>query len=301
MTKSEQEIPEQETGFAKINLALHVRGRMAGDYHAIETLFAFVDDGDRLVADHAEALSLAIEGPFSAKLDGDVDDNLVLRAARAMAESFAPGRGAALTLDKRLPVASGIGGGSADAAAAIRLLDRLWGLDRPLAHYEPLAAGLGADVPACLHSRSAIGRGTGIALDFVDVPGLSDQHILLANPGVPVTTADIFRRWDGKDGGALPASDLDALFAEARNDLEPPAIALVPAIGTLLAAMREESERVRMSGSGATCFALYDSHHDAVTSADAMRARFPAIWTMTGRMRRSACTAASAGPQTMAS
>ena len=292
---------QQETAYAKVNLALHVRRRLPSGYHAIETLFAFADDGDRLTAHEAGAASLEVTGPFARDLDGDASDNLVLRAARAVADAFAPGRGAAITLDKRLPVASGIGGGSADAAAAIRLLDRVWRLDRPLSDYEPIAASLGADVPACLHSRSALGSGTGTRLDFVEIPGLAEKFILLANPGVAVSTADIFRRWDGADGGALPGPDLDALLGLGRNDLEAPAIALVPAIGTLLTAMREDSAQARMSGSGATCFALFESLHDAMTSAAALRTRFPGAWIMTGRMHRSPCTAASPGPQTVAS
>ena len=257
---------------------------MDGGYHAIETIFAFADDGDRLTGEVAAGFSLAISGPFGALLEGGDHENLVLRAARAMAEAFAPERGAALKLEKRLPVASGLGGGSADAAAAIRLLDRLWKLDRPWSDYEPLAAALGADVPACLHSRTAIGTGKGDTLSFVDVPGLGARHLLLANPGIAVSTAEIFQRWGGTDGGPLPPLRLDALMADARNDLEAPATALVPAIGDLLAAMRDDSEFARMSGSGASCFALFSSRHDAVTSCEKLRARFPEIWTMTTPM-----------------
>ncbi len=292
---------EVETAYAKINLALHVRGELPDGYHAIETLFVFADDGDRLGGSPADALSLRILGPFADALAGaDDGDNLVLRAAQAMAARFAPGCGAALTLDKRLPVASGIGGGSADAAAAIRLLDRLWDLRRPLAEYESLAVKLGADVPACLYSRNAIGVGKGEALSFVDVPPLAGKFMLLANPGVAVSTADIFRRWDGRDRGPLPDVDLVALFQSARNDLEAPAIMLVPVIGTLLEAMREHSDFVRMSGSGATCFALFSSRQAAMTSSAVLSKRFTGLWTMAGRVRGSPCTVASGTPQTAA-
>ena len=289
-------VSQVETAYAKINLALHVRGRMADGYHAIETLFAFLDDGDRLSASDADGVTLSIIGPFADELSADDNDNLVLRAARDMADRFAHGRGAALTLDKRLPIASGIGGGSADAAATIRLLDRLWGLDRSLSDYEPLAAELGADVPACLHSRTAIGTGKGDALRFIDVEGLAGRSVLLANPGIGVSTGDIFRRWGGHDGGALPDTDLACLFDSARNDLESPAIALVPAIGTLIEAMREHSPFARMSGSGATCFALFERRHDVMTAAQDLQKRFPGLWTMEERLREDACAPASPAP-----
>lgn len=292
---------QQETAYAKINLALHVRGRRADGYHTIETLFAFADEGDRLSAEEDAELSLGVTGPFGDLLAGDGNDNLVLRAARAMADRFAPGRGASILLDKRLPVASGIGGGSADAAAAIRLLDRLWGLGRPLTDYEPLAADLGADVPACLHSRSAIGRGTGTALEFVDIAGLADRHLLLINPGVAVSTADIFRRWDGHDHGPLPRPVLETLFEEGRNDLESPARAIVPEIEALLAALRKASPFVRMSGSGATCFALFEERRDAVIAAVGLRVRFPAAWIATMQMHRAPCAAAPSPPQAVPS
>ena len=286
-------VSEVETAYAKINLALHVRGRMDGGYHAIETLFAFVDDGDRLSAAMADTMSLRVIGPFASSLDGDGHDNLVMRAARGMAERFAPGRAAALSLDKHLPVASGIGGGSADAAAAIRLLDRLWGLDRPLQDYAALAASLGADVPACLFSRTALGTGRGDDVAFEEIDGLAQAHILLVNPGIGVSTAQIFQRWNGRDGGALTQRSLAALFGEARNDLQEPAIALVPDIGALLEHLRQCSTFARMSGSGATCFALFESDHDVMAAQAAIADRHPGYWTMTARMRPFACADAS--------
>ncbi len=286
----------RETAYTKINLALHVRGRRDDGYHAIETCFAFLTEGDRLSAAAGDQLSLAITGPFAQPLVRNTADNLVMQAARAMKTRFAPSRGATLTLEKYLPVASGIGGGSADAAAAIRLLDRLWGLDRPLSDYASLAADLGADVPACLFSRTAIGTGKGEQLDFCNIAGLDGVSVLLANPGVGVSTAEIFRRWDGRDGGPLPSGDLAACFNAGRNDLEAPAIALVPAIGDLLAAMRRHSGHVRMSGSGATCFALFPAHHDAIAAQEALRAQFAPLWTMVARPRQSSCTAAFPAP-----
>src|SRR5688572_18023492 len=149
-----------ETAYAKINLALHVRGRQADGYHRIETIFAFVEDGDLLRAEPADELSLAVEGPFAADLS-EGEENLVLRAARALAKQGKVERGAALTLSKRLPVASGIGGGSADAAAALRLLNGIWFVDYNVEQLAGLARSLGADVPACVESRTALGRGKG--------------------------------------------------------------------------------------------------------------------------------------------
>ncbi|HEY0270620.1 MAG TPA: 4-(cytidine 5'-diphospho)-2-C-methyl-D-erythritol kinase, partial [Sphingomonas sp.] len=160
-----------ETAYAKINLALHVRRRRADGYHDIETLFAFCADGDRLSAAPAGDLRLEIEGPFAAGLSAGAD-NLVLRAAEALREAAGVTAGARLVLDKRLPVASGIGGGSADAAAALRLLARLWRVDLPDADMHAIAAALGADVPACLVSRACRGDGRGDALAMLDESGL---------------------------------------------------------------------------------------------------------------------------------
>src|SRR4051812_1066212 len=170
----------EEIAYAKINLALHVRAREADGYHRIETLFAFCEDGDILTADEADTLSLNVTGPFAGALAGD-EDNLILEAARAL------GRTAAFTLDKRLPVAAGLGGGSADAAAALRMLGG--GAD--------VAARLGADVPACLLSRTARGEGRGDEIEAVEIAGLAGTPVLLVNPGIPLSTAAVFRVWDG--------------------------------------------------------------------------------------------------------
>jgi 4-diphosphocytidyl-2-C-methyl-D-erythritol kinase len=249
----------REIAPAKLNLALHVRGRLPDGRHAIETVFAFCADGDRLAAEDADKLSLKIGGPFAADLD--VADNLVLRAARALAEAAGVQKGAAITLDKRLPVASGIGGGSADAAAALRLLTSLWQIDP--AHASAVAPKLGSDVPACLLSLPARGEGAGDLLTPVELDGISGRPVLLINPRMALPTGEVFAGWDGVDRGPL------ADWREGRNDLEAPAIALVPQIETVLAwlAVQPGAEFVRMSGSGATCFALFDSEdaRDAAT------------------------------------
>lgn len=251
----------RETAYAKLNLALHVRGREPDGYHRIETLFAFCEDGDELTARDADKLSLDITGPFAAALAGE-GDNLVLKAVRAL------GRTAALTLDKRLPVAAGIGGGSADAAAALRLFGG--GPD--------LAARLGADVPACLLSRTARGEGRGDRVEPVEIPGLAGTPALLVNPGLPLSTAAVFKAWDGVDRG--PLGD----WRGGRNDLEAPAIALVPEIRAVLDAL-EGASIARMSGSGATCFGFFDNVEERDRKAAAIAGAHPNWWAMKTRLR----------------
>jgi 4-diphosphocytidyl-2-C-methyl-D-erythritol kinase len=260
-----------EAAPAKINLALHVRERMVDGYHRLETIFAFARDGDRLSAEAAAELSLRIEGPFAAGLSAGAD-TLVLRATEALRCASGVRQGAALRLDKALPVAAGIGGGSADAAAALRLLARLWGTNEPL---EPIAAALGADVPACLIGRPVRGEARGDIVVPVAADRLSGMPLLLVNPGVAMPTGPVFSRWDGVDRGALADGDpLEAALA-GRNDLETPAIAIAPAIGELLHWLRRRTGVVlaRMSGSGATCFALFEDPDDlARAEAEARRA-----------------------------
>lgn len=258
-----------ETAPAKLNLALHVRTRRADGYHELETLFAFVAHGDTVRVEPAPVDSFAITGPFSAVLSGE-GDNLVTRAARLFRQRFGGGAHAIL-LDKHLPVASGIGGGSADAAATLRALGTLHGVDRDALF--PLADQLGSDVPACLLGRTAIGRGRGEQLE--PVAGMPGTPVLLVNPGVGVSTAEVFRRWDGVDRGPLPA---DALAG--RNDLEGPARAIAPVISDVLDALGAQPgvRLARMSGSGATCFALFDNAQ-ACSAAAASLAR-PDWWLL---------------------
>jgi 4-diphosphocytidyl-2-C-methyl-D-erythritol kinase len=253
----------REIAPAKLNLALHVRGKRPDDRHEIETLFAFCIDGDGLSAEQAGELSLTVTGPFAPDLSNS-DDNLVLTAARALSAAAKVEAGAALTLDKRLPVASGIGGGSADAAAALRLLTSLWRIDP---HYaEEVAPTLGSDVPACLLSLPVRGEGAGDVLTPVSLPGLSGTAALLVNPRVPLSTAVVFAGWGGEDLG--PLGD----WRDGRNDLEPAAIVQVPQIASVLAWLGTQpgANFTRMSGSGATCFALFDSEEARDAAADAV-------------------------------
>ena len=244
--------PAREVAPAKLNLALHVRGKLPDGRHAIETVFAFCTDGDGLRAQAAAAISLEISGPFAAEL-GDREDNLAMRAARALAETADVSAGAALALDKLLPVAAGIGSGSADAAAALRLLTSLWQIDPQYA--QQVAPTLGSDVPACLLGLPMRGEGAGDRLTPVDLSDLSGTPVLLVNPRVQLSTAEVFARWYGEDRG--PLGD----WREGRNDLEQPAIAMVPQIKAVLAWLgtRPGGTFTRMSGSGASCFALFDT------------------------------------------
>ena len=294
-----------EAAHAKVNLFLHLLGRRADGYHELDSLVVFAAAADVLRAEPATALSLAVDGPFGAALAGA--ENLVLRAARALAAATATTKGARLTLTKALPVASGIGGGSADAAAALRALDRLWGLGLGPDRLASLGAGLGADIPVCVHTRPA--RMGGIGERLGPAPALPRFGLLLANPGIALATAPVFAARTGAFDApaALPESWPDAAamardLAGCRNALEPAAIALCPPIAAVLEALRTlpQARLARLSGSGATCFALFDDELAASRAAAELGAAQPAWWIaaglapMPGRRRESRAPAAAA-------
>jgi 4-diphosphocytidyl-2-C-methyl-D-erythritol kinase len=262
---------------AKVNLALHVTGRRADGYHLLDSLVAFADVGDDVIAEPGRGLSLQVEGPMAPGLAGE-GDNLVLRAGRLLAGQGT--QGARLTLVKRLPVASGIGGGSSDAAAAVRALGRLWGATMPDG---AALTALGADVPVCMRARAARMRGIGEVIEPVALPPLD---AVLVNPGVGVPTADVFRALASRDNPGLPAlpdfADAGALVAylrTCRNDLEAPAMAAAPVIGEVLAALRGSGALLaRMSGSGATCFGLFPGTGAAAKAAGRISAERPGWW-----------------------
>ena len=270
-----------ETAFAKINLALHVRRREDDGYHAIETLFAFAEDGDRLTP--TEEPGLRVSGPFAASLTEG--DNLITRATEAYVEAM--GRpSAGFQLEKNLPVAAGIGGGSADAAAALRLLCTRDGIDPNAVRIRELAASLGADVPACLVSRPVRGEKRGDSLIPLDgVP--SGQPLLLVNPMRPLATGPVFAHWDGVDRGPLDQGAPIETARTGRNDLEIPAIAILPVIGDILTLLASQDGVLlaRMSGSGATCFALFDQEKSRDAAADAVAVEHPDWWLMRTRLR----------------
>lgn len=274
----------REAAPAKVNLFLHVTGRRADGYHLLDSLAVFGPAEDELFGASATGLSLRLDGPFGSALDAG-PDNLVLRAARALAAAGDVEPRAALRLVKRLPIASGIGGGSADAAAALRLLDRAWGLATPADELRAIAAGLGADVPVCVASRPARMQGVGDILG--PAPILPRCGLLLVNPGVALPTPEVFRarapifsapatlpeRWPD---AATMAADLRHLG----NDLEEAATSLRPVIAEVLDALRALPGALvaRMSGSGATCFALFASPDAAKAAAEAL----PAPWWRSG-------------------
>lgn len=270
-----------ETAYAKINLALHVRARRHDGYHEIESLFAFLDDGDRIAVEPADDLLLSIGGPFAGALTAD-EDNLVLRAARAMKAWFDVGPGAHIRLEKLLPIAAGLGGGSADAAATARALNAFWNLDADAETLARIVGGLSADVPACLASRTVIGRGIGDIVEPVDRTAISGVPILLVNPGKPCPTGPVYRGWDGADRGSL------AIHRSAwRNDLTASAVALVPEIGMVLYMLTQArgTGQVAMSGSGATCFALFDTEAARDEARDDIAEMQPDWWVCAGRLR----------------
>jgi len=276
---------------AKINLYLHVVGRRGDGYHLLDSLIAFADIGDTITATPADALRLTVDGPEAAGIAGLGDDNLVLRAARLLKERGGIDAGAALHLDKRLPVAGGIGGGSSDAAAALRALSHLWG--RPLddGALLALALDLGADVPACLAGRPVWVGGIGEQLEpaaFLPAAG-----IVLANPRRPLPTADVFRRRAGPFSSPArfepvpgDAAGLAAALASRRNDLTETAVALLPDIGAVLdrLARLPGALLARMSGSGATCFALFADRTMALAAGRALAAAEPGWWTAAGAL-----------------
>jgi 4-diphosphocytidyl-2-C-methyl-D-erythritol kinase len=255
---------------AKINLHLHVTGRRPDGYHLLDSLAVFAAIGDRLTVTPSDDLFLALTGPFAAGLAAE-PDNLVLRAARTLAASAGIRPTGHLVLEKNLPVASGIGGGSADAAAALRLLSRFW----QLPDATDVAAALGADVPVCQGSRPALMSGIGERL--APAPRLPEIGIVLVNPGVAVPTQAVFRARSAafSQPAAFPAdgwptaASLVASLRETRNDLEPPAIQIAPVIAAALDTLSEAPGCLlaRMSGSGATCFGLFPSEAAATEAA----------------------------------
>lgn len=305
---------------AKLNLALHITGKRADGYHELDSIFVHCVDGDELWVEPADTLSLTLTGPFAAGLSAG-EDNLVLRAARAVHQAFrrdepkpavemrfeigasnaspmrvterdivrhhyGASRGAAITLVKNLPVASGIGGGSADAAATIDLLTELWELPDDAAILTPLAAELGADVAPCMHPwpKRITGRGEDFAM--LHDRAYRDWPVLLVNPLVALSTADVFARWNGVVGSSLPSGLFGDVLEFGRNDLEPAARMLAPVIGDVLQALAAQPGAIgpRMSGSGATCFALFGSAAERDRAAYAIAAARPGWWHLATRL-----------------
>ena len=277
---------------AKINLFLHVGNRRPDRYHALQSLIAFAEIGDRFEFTLADDIGLTISGPFAVQTPTG-DGNLVIKAARALKEVTPYGPGVAIGMQKNLPVASGIGGGSADAAATLRGLNLLWGLGLCEERLLEIAIGLGSDVPACVLSRPCWmeGRGERVTL----TPALPQVSAILVNPGVMLSTPEVFGALNARTGIEAmqpPQADISTLWDlvaylnDAANDLEAPACRLRPEIDDVLDALNEEPGCVmsQMSGSGATCFGLFDSHQFAVGAAERIALDHPHWWVRATRI-----------------
>ena len=274
---------------AKVNLFLHVGPVDDAGYHPLASLVAFAEVGDRVAVAPADRLSLRVEGPFAAGLEGQ-DNNLILRALRALGDAAGVGEPRlAVTLDKRLPIAAGLGGGSSDAGAALNLARDELGLDFPDEALAGIAAGIGADGPMCLHARPAWAEGRGERL--TPEPRLPPLPALLVNPGVASPTGEVYRAYDAGAPAAAdrpappPAWDVATVtgwLAAQRNDLQAPAVERAPAIGDALAAASAlpGARLVRMSGSGATVFALFDDPVATGTAARLLSENHPGWWIM---------------------
>ena len=266
-----------EIARAKVNLALHVTALRDDGYHLLDSLVTFTEFGDHLDCTAADAFSLQITGPFSKALAPSAS-NLVTDAARRFARD-----GVSVTLDKHIPIAAGLGGGSCDAAATLRMLSNFWDEDLP----KDEGLSLGADVPVCLYQRPAIMRGIGEEL--TPLPDMPAFPILLVNPGKAVSTADVFRNLTQKENAPLdpvPISasieDWIAYLAQQRNDLERPACDVLPEISQVLDAL-STAPLARMTGSGATCFALFQTDEARDRLAAEIKARHPNWWVMPTR------------------
>ncbi len=276
------------TARAKLNLYLHVLGRRADGYHELDSLAAFAAFGDRLTLAPAEDLRLEVEGPFAKTLAG-TSGNLVVKAAHLLKARFNVAGGALIHLEKRIPVAAGLGGGSADAAATLNGLARLWGLEPRSQDLARLALELGTDVPVCLDGRPAFVGGIGDRLD--PAPPMPEAGLVLANPCRPLPTPAVYAARRGPFSAparwSLPVGEpevLARLLSDRRNDLTRPALALAPEIGEVLAALSALPGVLlaRMSGSGATCFGL--TRGSAEAAAEALRADRPGWWIVATRL-----------------
>lgn len=275
-----------DTARAKVNLALHITGQQNNGYHLLDSLVIFPKVGDEITVEPASTLSLNIQGPFAGPLQGETKNNLVYRAAQLLAELHTTPHQVAITLTKNLPIAAGIGGGSADAAATLRALIKLWGVQPDPADVASLALQLGADVPMCLEEKPARIRGIGEQIE--PISPLPSGAIVLVNPRVEMPTPAVFAALANKDNTPLPElphsfqslKELANTLKSCRNDLEAPAIQLSPVIGEVLEILKAQPETAlaRMSGSGATCFALCTTLTEAQSLCNRLCAAKPEWW-----------------------
>lgn len=263
---------------AKINLSLKILGKRDDGYHLLESHVIFVEYGDELLVQECEQLELDIAGEFAKQLDGEpLSGNLVYKSASALQRHCGVGHGAKITLVKKLPVGSGIGGGSADAAAALLALSRLWKIKISAAELAEIAITLGSDVPVCLYGKSAIIRGVGENITPAALP--RQGYIVLINPLVPLSTAEVFREFAN--------STSTEKYSVRDNMLEVAAIRKLPVIAELIGqiARTHGNKLAAMSGSGATCFGLYDDENDAINAAHDLKEIYPEMWCISSRIK----------------
>ena len=284
----------QEHAPAKINLFLHVDRPRSDGYHELESLVVFTDFGDRVWITASDTLSLERSGPFASALPADPQDDLCLRAARALGAVFNRDEAVHIALEKNIPVAAGIGGGSTDAAAVLRALCRMWKIDAAETRVGDVAAGLGADVPVCLGARTALIGGTGeIVVPLVTAPEL---HLLLVNPSRPLSTAAVFNAYPGPPQAFQPVQDefaglqgpaMVSRVSEHRNDLRAAACELCPDIRDVLGALGSapECRLARMSGSGPTCFGVFETSKACDKAAEVIAGGHPDWWVRGTRTR----------------
>jgi 4-diphosphocytidyl-2-C-methyl-D-erythritol kinase len=283
---------------AKINLYLHVLGNRPDGYHDIDTLIVFASVSDQVSVAYSHLLGLRLAGPFAHDLETtNWADNLVVAAVRALAEACDISPRVTISLHKNLPVAAGLGGGSSDAAATLRALARLWGLDPLDVRLHAVAESLGADVPACLLQYPVVVGGRGEIIS--QAPALPAAWLVLVNPCIPLATADVFRQFSEPGSQSAPLgkapAGLDAMVAAlmARsNDLEQPAMRIVPQISEIIETISKSDGCLlaRMSGSGATCFGIYAAEATAVTAAAQISNGHDSWWVSTAQMLTSSVT-----------
>jgi len=276
-----------EIAYAKINLALHILERKEDGYHNIDTIFAFANHGDNINVESSDRLILSINGPFADELGDDINDNLVMKTARLIQQKFNIKDGALIHLQKKLPIASGIGGGSADAAAIARLLNRFWVLNLSHQQLADIVAPLGADIPACVYSHTMRGTGIGNDLEMIsDKFDIKNVPILLINPLVSISTATIFKAWDGVSSGPLRNLPLNEIMESTHNDMQRAAISLFPEVNQVLNALQNERPILhRMSGSGATCFALFENNLSRDNAMHEIKVKYPQWWFLSSNLK----------------
>lgn len=269
---------------AKLNLSLHLVGKRGDGYHLLDSLVAFTDFGDALRITPSEMLTLSVSGPYAG--EAPAENNLVMQAAYRLRDAYGVAGGAHIKLHKKLPVGAGLGGGSSDAATAAKMLRQLWGIEADDEALAVLLAPLGADMAACVYARPLWMRGVGDDVTLAE--GLPAAYVVLVNPQLPLPTIQVYREVQPEEiGGGLPdASSLGDYLRVARNDLEGAALRCCPDIVAVLAALRQQAGCyvARMSGSGATCFGLFETQEAAMTAASVLMSAYPHWWIQDGAL-----------------